>query len=57
MFPHPYLVNMSFVGAGGQIKFHCAMKEIYEMPQMTVVEMEVQNVVAASGDDITGGDD
>ena len=58
MFPHPYLVNMSFEGAGGQIKFHCAMKEIYEMPQMTVVEMELGCPVmdgTGVGSDMPGG--
>ncbi len=45
MFPHLYLVNMSLVGAGGLIKFHCAMKEIYEMPQVTVAEMELEEAL------------
>lgn len=49
--------SLSFQGTKGRTNFHCAMKEIYEMPQMSVVEMELQNVVAASGDPITGGDD
>ena len=55
MFPHPFFVNMSFVGAGGQIKFHCAMKEIYEMPQMNVVEMEIQNGIMQDPSPADGG--
>ena len=53
-----FFVNMSFVGAGGQIKFHCAMKEIYEMPQMTVVEMELEEVILdGQGSGIQDGGD
>jgi hypothetical protein len=47
---------MPFQGTEGQTKSHCAMKDLYEMPQMTVVEMEVQGaVMKGSGDDIDDG--
>ena len=49
--------SLSFQGTKGRTNFHCAMKEIYEMPQVTVAEMELGCPVmdgtgGGSGDDI-----
>lgn len=46
---------MSFQGTKGRTNFHCAMKEIYEMPQMNVVEMEIQNGIMQDPSPADGG--